>query len=230
MKGDKIKHLPFEINGKPSFIGAWSLDNQKICDELVLLFGRNKLSQQDIGFFDDKANKVAYNKDKVNAKYINITIDDDLDKESTILLNYTKFLRSCYFDYCKRWQHTADSNVALMGGKIRITQLLKSDNNLFDFVYEKQEGGFLASNFNFITYLNAVEDGGSTEFYYFDSAFKALKGLTLIFPNEWMFKKRTLSPINPGESLYTISGSLGYHKVADAELGISLEELENLKK
>ena len=45
-----------------------------------------------------------------------------------------------------------------------------------------------------------------------------------------MFKKRTLSPINPGESLYTITGSLGYHKVADTELGMSLEELENLKK
>jgi len=56
----------------------------------------------------------------------------------------------------------------------------------------------------FMTYLNDVEDGGGTEFLYQNIKTTAEKGLTLIWPVEWMFTHR--GEVSPTEDKYIITG------------------------
>ena len=56
----------------------------------------------------------------------------------------------------------------------------------------------------FQTYLNAVEDGGETEFYYQDYKCRAVKGKTLIWPADWTHTHRGI--VSPTEDKYIITG------------------------
>jgi prolyl 4-hydroxylase len=42
----------------------------------------------------------------------------------------------------------------------------------------------------YMTYLNDVEEGGETEFFYQNLSIKPKKGLSLIWPSDWMFTHR----------------------------------------
>jgi hypothetical protein len=41
-----------------------------------------------------------------------------------------------------------------------------------------------------MTYLNAVEDGGGTEFFHQNLVVQPRKGLTLVWPADWTFMHR----------------------------------------
>ncbi|MDR2213247.1 MAG: 2OG-Fe(II) oxygenase, partial [Pseudomonadales bacterium] len=56
----------------------------------------------------------------------------------------------------------------------------------------------------FMTYLNDVEDGGGTMFLYQDLKFKAQRGLTLIWPAEWMFTHK--GEVSDSQEKYIITG------------------------
>ena len=55
-----------------------------------------------------------------------------------------------------------------------------------------------------MTYLNDVENGGETEFYYQKIKVKPEKGLTLIWSADWTFMHRGITTIN--EDKYIITG------------------------
>jgi hypothetical protein len=59
-----------------------------------------------------------------------------------------------------------------------------------------------------MTYLNDVDDGGETEFYYQKLKVKPRKGLTLIWPADWTHTHRGLS--SPTQEKYIITGWLNY--------------------
>jgi hypothetical protein len=56
----------------------------------------------------------------------------------------------------------------------------------------------------FMTYLNDVEAGGGTEFFHQQTAIKAEKGLTLIWPAEWNFTHRGV--VSQTEEKYIVTG------------------------
>ena len=56
----------------------------------------------------------------------------------------------------------------------------------------------------FQTYLNTVEDGGETEFFYQQYKCKAVKGKTLIWPVDWTHTHRGI--VSPTEDKYIITG------------------------
>ena len=61
-----------------------------------------------------------------------------------------------------------------------------------------------------MTYLNNVEDGGSTYFSHYDLDIKPQKGLTIIWPAEWTHAHKG-NVINTG-SKYIITGWLTFPK------------------
>jgi len=61
----------------------------------------------------------------------------------------------------------------------------------------------------FMTYLNDVTDGGGTEFLYQDTCVSAEKGLTLVWPAEWMFTHR--GQVSPTQEKYVITGWLSFN-------------------
>ena len=55
-----------------------------------------------------------------------------------------------------------------------------------------------------MTYLNDVDDGGTTDFHYYDIKIKPEKGKTLIWPSEWTHA-HSGSVLKSGEK-YIITG------------------------
>jgi len=60
-----------------------------------------------------------------------------------------------------------------------------------------------------MTYLNDVEDGGETEFYYQNIKVKPRKGKTLIWPVDWTHTHRGIT--SPSETKYIITGWYTYY-------------------
>ena len=60
----------------------------------------------------------------------------------------------------------------------------------------------------FMTYLNDVEDGGETEFFYQNVKFKPQKGKTLIWPADWTHTHRGIT--SPTQEKYIITGWFSY--------------------
>ena len=60
----------------------------------------------------------------------------------------------------------------------------------------------------FMTYLNDVEDGGETEFFYQNIKVKPKKGKTLIWPADWTHTHRGIT--SPTQEKYIITGWFSY--------------------
>ena len=60
----------------------------------------------------------------------------------------------------------------------------------------------------YMTYLNDVEDGGETEFFYQKIKVKPEKGLTIIWPADWTHTHRGIS--SKTETKYIITGWLQF--------------------
>ena len=59
-----------------------------------------------------------------------------------------------------------------------------------------------------MTYLNDVNDGGETEYYYQKVKIKPVKGLTLIVPVDWTFTHRGIVSLT--ETKYIVTGWFSY--------------------
>lgn len=60
----------------------------------------------------------------------------------------------------------------------------------------------------FLTYLNDVSDSGETEFFYQKIKVKPEKGLTLIWPTDWMFTHRGI--VSPSQKKWIVTGWLHF--------------------
>lgn len=60
-----------------------------------------------------------------------------------------------------------------------------------------------------MTYLNDVEEGGGTEFFYQEYSTTAKKGKTLIWPADWTHTHRGI--VAPNETKYIITGWLNFY-------------------
>ena len=67
----------------------------------------------------------------------------------------------------------------------------------------------------FMTYLNDVNDGGETEFYYQKRKVKAVKGKTLIWPTDFTHLHRGI--VSPTEHKYIATGWFNFFDVIDME-------------
>lgn len=74
---------------------------------------------------------------------------------------------------------------------------------------ERDEGGSLIGQrvLVFMTYLNDVNDGGETEWYYQNLKIKPEKGKTIIWPAEWTHTHRGLES---SETKYIVTGWLSF--------------------
>jgi hypothetical protein len=181
----------------PNFIGAWTMEPFSICDNLIDYFELERRKQvkgkTNGGLSLDDKNSVDIT---VLPKEINLPGNEVFKK-------YFHALFACHKDYLDQWPFLEGIAKNLEIGSFNL-QRYKSGQHFKTIHTERSSLDSLHRIFAWMTYLNDVDDGGSTYFSHYDLEVKPRKGLTLIWPSEWTHAHKG-NVINTG-SKYIITG------------------------
>ncbi len=161
----------------PNFIGSWIID-YSLCDEIIAYYEKNKQKQVQ-GVTSEGINLA--NKDR---RDITLKPQELNFPENEIYKIYFQSLFECYKDYNLQWPFLSRIVNHLDIGSFNIGKYEPGQH--FQKTHCERSGlSSLHRLLAFMTYLNDVEDGGSTYFNHYDLDIKPTKGLTLIWPAEW---------------------------------------------
>ena len=188
-------------NKKPTFIGSWTIDPIDICDDLINYFEVN-IPKQKIGL---SAGGLDLNtKDSVD---ITIYPRDIMLPDNKPFKAYFDELFECYKNYVNEWPFLKTISESLEIGSFNL-QRYKPGQHFKKIHTERSSLDSLHRIFAFMTYLNDVQEGGSTYFSHYDLEIKPRKGLTLIWPAEWTHAHR--GNILKKGSKYIITGWINF--------------------
>ena len=170
-------------NKNPNFIGSWTIEPTLICDDLISYFELNIPKQ----------------KRGVVGGGLNLDTKDSVDitmqpKEIVLPGNeafkaYFNQLLECYKDYVEEWTFLKQISQKLEISSFNL-QRYKPGQHFKKIHTERFSLDSLHRIFAFMTYLNDVQEGGSTYFSHYDLEIQPSKGLTLIWPAEWTHAHR----------------------------------------
>ena len=161
-----------------NFIGCWNINDDNLCKQIIYFFNNNTSLQTQ--------GKVGVGKDLKIKNSIDITINPkDLEKsEYQIFKKYFEQLHKCYLDYLNQWPNLEKMIKDLDIGQFNIQKYNKGGH--FAGVHsERTSIKTVHRVFAWMTYLNNVNDGGSTNFAHFNIDIKPEIGKTMIWPAEW---------------------------------------------
>ena len=160
------------------FIGCWNLENEKLCNEIINFFERNKNLQ--------KQGITGKGKNLNLKKTIDITFrPNDLKKPKfEILKQYINELHKCFLDYQNQWPFLKTMLKTVYVPSFNIQKYSRGDH-FASLHSERTSIDTLHRLFAWMTYLNDVDDGGQTNFSHYGIKIKPETGKTLIWPAEW---------------------------------------------
>ena len=162
----------------PHFIGSWSLEDPELCDGLVAFFEAHS-SAHSLGKTAGGLNPQAKQSTDLSVR------PRDLAKpDYQVVRNYLDALFACHKDYLEQWPFlkTLMANAEL--GSFNL-QRYEAGGHFLKPHAERTTLGTSHRVLAWMTYLNDVEDGGSTHFIHQDMDVQPEKGKTLIWPAEW---------------------------------------------
>ena len=168
----------------PHFIGSWIIDNS-LCDELIVYFENNKTKQQQ-GLIGVTASIDIAKKNRTDLRIA--PKDMELATHKAFKLYFNNVFK-CYKHYSDKWTHlkTIAAHLEIPAFNIGRYEPGQHFNSLH---CERAGLGTLHRLFAFMTYLNNVEEGGTTYFDNYNLEIAPKKGLTLIWPAEWTHTHR----------------------------------------
>ena len=188
-------------NHNPHFIGSWTLEPFSICEDLINYFELNLDKQtkgQTLGGINPNS------KDSID---ITIKPKEVILPGNEVFKAYFNELFECYKNYVEEWPFLKDIAQKLEIGSFNL-QRYKLDKHFKKIHTERSSIESSHRVFAFMTYLNDVEEGGSTYFSHYDLEIQPKKGLTLIWPAEWTHAHRG-NIIKKG-SKYIITGWINF--------------------
>lgn len=161
-----------------NFIGCWNINDDNLCKQIIYFFNNNTSLQTQ--------GKVGVGKDLKIKNSIDITINPkDLEKsEYQIFKKYFEQLHKCYLDYLNQWPNLEKMIKDLDIGQFNI-QKYNQGGHFAGVHSERTSIKTVHRVFAWMTYLNDVNDGGSTNFAHFNIDIKPEIGKTMIWPAEW---------------------------------------------
>ena len=185
----------------PNFINSWIIEPLSLCDDLIEYFELNKANQRK----------------GVTVGGLNTDIKDSIDivirpekiilPENQIFKKYFEKLFECHTDYISQWPFINTISQKYEIGSFNLQKYTPGQH--FKKIHTERSGiGTLHRVFAFMTYLNDVEEGGSTYFSHYDLEIQPRKGLTLIWPAEWTHAHR--GNILKEGSKYIITGWINF--------------------
>ena len=194
-----MKKIKISNNSNPNFIGCWNIDNKELCKKIIDFF-ENSTELQSKG-------STGGGVDENIKKTTDITIwpNKIKEKDYEIFNEYFKNLHECFNDYKEKYSFLKTFVKKIDIGPFNIQRYLAGDH--FAKVHsERTSISTLHRLFAWMTYLNDVDDGGTTDFDYYKIKIKPECGKTLIWPAEWTHA-HTGSVLKSGKK-YIITGWL----------------------
>ena len=173
-----MKRLEVKNNENPNFIGNWDLENNELCDQIINFFENNS----DLHIKGTTGGGV----DESIKKSTDITIQPEnlKDKKYDIFNKYFENLHQCFTDYKEQYVFLKTFVKKIHIGSFNIQKYLPGDH--FARLHSERTGmSNIHRLFAWMTYLNDVDDGGSTYFSHYDLKIRPEIGKTLIWPAEW---------------------------------------------
>ena len=173
-----MKSLEVKTSTNETFIGAYDIENNKLCEDLIIFFENNKELQ--------KHGRVAGGVDTKIKKTTDITIYPYQlkDEKFSIFNEYFNLLKQCYEIYKETYPFLKTFANQMTVGSFNL-QKYNAGDHFARLHSERTSLDNIHRLFAWMTYLNDVEDGGTTNFNYFDIKIKPKIGKTLIWPAEW---------------------------------------------
>ena len=197
-----MKKVAIDLGNKnPNFIGSWNIEPMLICDDLISYFELN-LAKQKSGVLSG-----GLNLDKKDSIDISINPKDIILPGNEAFKAYFDQLLECYKNYVEEWTFLDKISERLEIGSFNL-QRYKTGQHFKEIHTERSSLESLHRIFAFMTYLNDVQEGGSTYFSHYDLEIQPRKGLTLIWPAEWTHAHR--GNILKEGSKYIITGWLNF--------------------
>ena len=174
-----MKKLSTVSNKSPNFIGSWNIENDKLCNEIIKFFEENK-SMQRVGItatgYDPKLKKTTD---------MAIQPSDLKNQKFSLFHSYFNLLKDCFLDYRNQYpflKHKFFDRTHI--GNFNV-QKYNSGDHFSHLHSERVSLDSIHRLFAWMTYLNNVDDSGTTNFEYYDIKVKPEIGKTLIWPAEW---------------------------------------------
>ena len=192
-----MKKIEIFSKKNPNFIGCWNIENKKICENIIKFFEDNPNLQYQ--------GETASGQEISRKKTTDITISpkDLSNPEYKVFQDYFEELQKCFLDYREQWPFLKKFLNKVNIPSFNVQKYLPGDH--FSALHsERTHLATLHRIFAFMSYLNDVDDGGTTDFDYYGLKIKPEKGKTLIWPAEWTHA-HTGSILKSG-SKYIITG------------------------
>ena len=165
-------------NLNPNFIGSWNLDPLDLCDEIISYFESNESKQK-------KGRTISgLNQNIKKSVDINISPNEIKLPKNQVFNSYLNALFTCHKDYILQWPFLASFLNRVEIGTFNI-QRYQAGEHFQQIHSERTSIESLHRIFAWMTYLNDVDDGGTTYFSHYDLEIVPRKGLTLTWPAEW---------------------------------------------
>jgi len=162
----------------PTFINSWIIEPLSLCEDLINYFEHNSAKHQ-------KGNSASgVNPNIKDSTDIAIHPKDILIPGNEIFKQYFEELFECHKDYISQWSFLKENSQKYEIGTFNL-QRYKPGQHFKKIHTERFSIENLHRIFVFMTYLNDVQEGGSTYFSNYDIEIQPKKGLTLIWPAEW---------------------------------------------
>ena len=177
---ERINIIENELDKKKEthFIGSWNIKNDNLCKEIIRFFDENEELQ--------KNGTTASGTNYANKKTTDISINpNDLKNDKYKCFNsYIDELYKCFIDYQLQWPFLKRMVKNVDIGSFNVQKYSKGDH--FSQIHTER-ASLKTSNrlFAWMTYLDSVEDGGTTNFLHYGIKIKPEIGKTLIWPAEW---------------------------------------------
>ena len=177
---ERINIIENELDKKKEthFIGSWNIKNDNLCKEIIRFFDENKGLQ--------KKGTTALGTNYTNKKTTDISINpNELKNDKYKCFNsYIDELYKCFIDYQLQWPFLKSIVKNVDIGTFNVQKYSKGDH--FSQIHSERSN-LKSSNrlFAWMTYLDNVEDGGTTNFLHYGIKIKPEIGKTLIWPAEW---------------------------------------------
>lgn len=191
------------VNQLDNFIMGWYIDDG-LCDSMIE-HHKNSQNKWQAHSGYDITNIDLSNKNSIDCK-LN---DEQLSKR------YFDYLQECVDLYCDKYTFSKDISPWKTIELPNLQHYIPPNGGYHGWHCERYRGDGDAGSrvMVFMTYLNDVTDKGETEFYYQKLKIKAEKGLTILWPADWMFTHRGIA--SPTQEKYIYTGWFSFYEGLD---------------